>query len=57
MTECYLFLGMIFYFCHQDIVSVSLLFSVQKYRLQVITEFTVRVLLCSTTYVLVQASP
>lgn len=56
MTEWYLFLGVIFYFCHQDIVSVSLLFSIQKYSFQVITEFTVRVLLCSTTYILDSSS-
>lgn len=56
MTERYLFLGVIFYFPNQDIVSVSLLFSMQKYSFQVTIEFTVRVLLCSTTYVLDSSS-
>lgn len=56
MTEWYLFGGMIFYFHHQDLVSVSLLFSVQNYSFQVISEFTVRVLWCSTTYILDSSS-
>lgn len=54
MTEWCLFWGVIFYFYHQDII--SLLFSLQKYSFQVIIELTVRVLLYSTTYILGSSS-